>query len=43
MGYQPGAHPSNDISTELEIQWNVVKLLFIVYSIDHNEILHTLR
>ena len=41
FGLIPGARPTHDISIELEIQWNFVMQLFIVYSTDHNEILHT--
>ena len=33
-----GAHPTNDILIKFEIQWN---FLFITYSANHNEILHT--
>ena len=36
-----GTRPTNDISIEFEIQWNFVMLLFITYSTDHNDILHT--
>ena len=36
------ARPTNDILIECEIQFNLVKLLFITYSADHNGIIHTL-
>ena len=39
----PGARPTSVISIEFEIEWNFVILLFIIYSTDHNEILHTSR
>ena len=39
----PGARPTNDVSIEFKIQWNFVMVLFITYSADHNEILHTSR
>ena len=43
-GYQwPDTRPTNNISMEFQIQWNFVMLLFITYSTDHNEILHTSR
>ena len=39
--WTPGVRPINRISIEfLEIQWNLLMLLFITYSADHNEILH---
>ena len=41
--YKPGAHLTNDISIELEIQLNFVMVLFITYSPDHKEISHTSR
>ena len=37
----PGARPTNDIS--IEIQWNCVMLLLVIYSVDQNEILHMSR
>ena len=40
---KPGARPTNNISTEFEIKWIFVMLLFIPYSVDHNEILHISR
>ena len=39
----PGARPTTDISIEFEIQWNFVMLLYITYSADHNDIVHTSR
>ena len=36
----PSAHPTNDVSIELKIQWNFVMVLFIIYSADDNEIFH---
>ena len=38
-----GTRPTNNVSIEIEIRWNVTMLLFIVYSLDHREILHTSR
>ena len=35
--------PTSDVLTKFEIQWNFVMFLFITYSADHNEILHTSR
>ena len=40
---QLSARPTNDISIELEIQQHFVMILFIIYSADHNGILHTSR
>ena len=39
----PGARPINDISIEFEIRSNFAVLWSIIYSTDHNEILHTSR
>ena len=39
----PGARPTNDISIEFEIRPKFAVLWFKMYSIDHNDILHTLR
>ena len=41
--YSPGAHLTNDISIKFEIQWYFAMFLFIIYSADHNEYLHTSR
>ena len=38
-----GTRPTNDISIEFEIQWKFVLLLFVTYSADHNQIMHTSR
>ena len=37
------APPTDDISIEFEIQWNFAMLLFVAYSVDHNEVLHRSR
>ena len=42
-GLEPGARPTNEISIEIEIQWNLVMFWFITYSANHNSILHTSR
>ena len=34
----PGALPTIGIPIEVEIQWKFAMLLFIIYSVDHNEI-----
>ena len=34
----PGARPTNDIWMEFEIQRNIVMLLVLIYSTDHNHI-----
>ena len=39
----PGAHPTNDISIELEIRPKYAVLWFEMYSTDHNNILYTSR
>ena len=39
----PGACPTNDISIEFEIRPKFGVLWFKMYSIDHNEIVHTSR
>ena len=33
-----GSRPTNDISSEFEIQWKSVMLLFITHTADHNGI-----
>ena len=39
-----GGHPYHyNISTKIEIQWNFVTFLFIIYWANHNEILHASR
>ena len=38
-----GAHPTNDISTELKIRPKIPVLWFKMHSADHDEILHTSR
>ena len=43
LGSNPLALHKRYISIEIEIQWNFVMLLFITYSADHNDILHTSR
>ena len=39
----PGPSPTNDISIEFEIRPKFEVLWFKMYSIDHNEIVHTSR
>ena len=40
---RPGAHPTNDISIEFEIQPKFEVLSIHAYITNHNEISHTLR